>query len=239
MIYFFYGTNKEATRDKVHKTLDSLLSKKPNASVLHVSADNFDEKITREYIEGQGLFENKHIIFLDYVLGNEIAREYLLENIEQIRDVSHIVIVLEEKVDKKTLTTIKKYSEKTEEFKEKNFTKKTKDFDVFSLTNALGERNKKDMWVLLQKGFLNGSTPEELSGIIFWQIKTMIIAKKAKSAVEAGLKPFVFNKSRKYADNFSDEELRVLSSNIISMYHDSRRGIIDFKTALEEFSLTL
>ncbi len=239
MIYFFYGTNKDGARDKVHKTLDSLLLKKPNASTLHVSADNFNESVVQEYIKGQGLFENKHIVFFDNMLGDELAKEYFLENIKQIRDAPHMVLVLEEKVDKKTLTIIKKHSERAEEFEDKNFTKKTKDFDIFSLTNALGERNKKDMWVFLQKGFLSGATPEELLGIIFWQIKTMIIAKGAKSAVEAGLKPFVFNKSRKYADNFSDEELRALSSNIISMYHDSRRGIVDFKITLEKFSITL
>jgi len=40
-------------------------------------------------------------------------------------------------------------------------------------------------------------------------------------------------------ESFSDEELKVLSADIISMYHDSRRGIVDFKTSLEQFSLSL
>jgi len=217
MIYFFYGTNTDLAREKTHKCLDFLLAKRPDASVLHVSADNFDEKVVREYIEGQGLFESKHIIFFDYVLENELAKEYLLGNIKHMKEAEHAIVVLEGKLDKKTATSIKKYTEKAEEFEDKSPIKKAKDFDVFSLTSALGDRDKKNMWVLLQKGFLSGKTAEELSGIIFWQIKTMIIAKSAGSATEAGLKPFVFNKSRGYANNFSDEELKVLSADIISL----------------------
>jgi len=239
MIYFFYGTNIDKAREKTHQVLDSLLAKRPNASVLHVSSDNFNEEVVREYVEGQGLFESKHVIFFDHVFENELAGEYVLGNIKKMKDSPHAVIILEGKMDKKTSTRIEKYAEKAEGFEDRGSAKKQKDFDIFSLTDALGERDKKSMWVLLQKGFLSGATPEELSGIIFWQIKTMLIAKGSRSAEDAGLKPFVFNKSRNYANNFSDEELKVLSADIISMYHDSRRGIVDFKTSLEQFSLSL
>ena len=36
----------------------------------------------------------------------------------------------------------------------------------------------------------------------------MLLAKGAKTAAEAGLNPFVFGKSARYAKNFSDEELK-------------------------------
>jgi len=65
------------------------------------------------------------------------------------------------------------------------------------------------------------------------------LAHKSKDANESGLKPFVYTKSKKFASNFSDEELEELPMNLIRISHDAHRGKCDFAIALERFILSI
>jgi len=67
----------------------------------------------------------------------------------------------------------------------------------------------------------------------------MIVARLSKDANESGLKPYVFQKSKSFAQNYSEDEMKKMSSSLVSIYHDSRRGIHDFDIALERFILSL
>ena len=46
MIYFYYGTDEESARKKAKITVDSLLLKKPDATLIKIG----DEEITQEKI---------------------------------------------------------------------------------------------------------------------------------------------------------------------------------------------
>ena len=92
---------------------------------------------------------------------------------------------------------------------------------------------------LYQKTKIKNIPPEEVSGIIFWQLKVMFQALNSKSASEAELKPFVFNKTKGYLKNYSEAELKQMSSNLISIYHEARRGGLEFNLALEKFILEI
>ena len=63
-----------------------------------------------------GLFENKYIIFLDKIFENEEIKEFILDKIKNIAESDNIFILLEEKVDKKTLTKIEKHAQKYRSF---------------------------------------------------------------------------------------------------------------------------
>ena len=110
----------------------------------------------------------------------------------------------------------------------------------FSLTDAFGRRDKGKLWVLYQKALMDGASPEEIHGGIFWQLKTMMLAAGSGSAKEAGVHPFVFQKSREFAGRYGGlGELPRLSSNLVSLLHDARRGGLPLPLALEKFILSL
>jgi hypothetical protein len=141
-------------------------------------------------------------------------------------------------VDTETLRAITDAAEKVQSFTLKE--KKGKpDFNIFSLTDAFGRRDKKNLWVLFQKAVESGAVPEEIHGILFWQLKSMLLAHACKSAAEAGVKPFVWSKARTFAKNWSEEELKNLSAKMVSLYHDAHRGIYEFPIALERLILTI
>ena len=64
MIYLLHGADTIKSRKKSRALLDVMFVKKPDASFIRVETGDFDENRLKEFIGGQGLFENKYIIFL-------------------------------------------------------------------------------------------------------------------------------------------------------------------------------
>ena len=236
MIYLLHGTDTIKSRKKLHTLLDSMFTKKPDASYMRIERENFDESRIEEFAGGQGLFENKYIIVFDNLFVDKNIKEVILKKIKEISKSQNIFIFLEEKLNKTELNRFEKYAEKIQEFGASG-SKKEKKFDIFSLTDAFGKRDKKGLWILYQKAKLNNVSDEEVHGILFWQIKSMLLSFNAKDAKESGLNPFVFRKSLGFIKNYSEGELKRISSSLVSLYHDTRRGIHEMDIALERFIL--
>ncbi len=240
MLYFLYGEDQERARAKTQELIDSLRSKKPDASFVKLEAESFSASRLEEAIGGQGLFENKYIIFIDSVFVSKETKEVFISALQEIAASENIFIALEGKVDKATLTKIEKKSAKVQEFSfAKTAVKKKPDFNIFSLTDAFGSRDKKSLWVLYQKALQHDSAPEEIHGILFWQLKSMLVSFESSSAKEAGLAPFVFMKAKSFLKNFSPDELKNLSKKLVALYSDARRGAVEFEIGLEKFILEI
>ncbi len=247
MIYFYYGTDSESARKKAKITVDSLIAKKPEASVVKIGDEDITEGQILELAFGQGLFSSKYIVYLYKTFDNKDNKEIILKNLKEIASSDNIFIFAEGKMDKAALTKIEKNAEKVQEFlkAEKTLNKKEKlaligeKIDFFEFADALGRRDKRGLWVLYQDALAEQVPAEEVHGIFFWQVKSMLLGKLCKTADEAGMKPYPFQKSKEYSRNYKDGELENISSNLVSMYHEAHRGNIDFFVALEKFILAL
>lgn len=107
-------------------------------------------------------------------------------------------------------------------------------FNIFALTDAFAERRKKDAWVLYQKALASGLVAEEVFFKLVWQVKALLLAKHSKSAEEAGMKSFPFNKARLALKKWPDEELEELSLKLALGYHAVRRGEGEMETFVEK-----
>jgi DNA polymerase III delta subunit len=237
MIYLLYGNDAYTSRAKLHTLIDGLFKKRPNAEYFHITSENISEISLEELIFSQGIFEQKYIVVFDNVFQDKVQKENLLKHIKEMQGVEHIFIFLEEKLDKKTIDKFKRYAQKIQEFN-KSETKKEK-FNVFSLTDSLGKRDRKNLWFLYQRAIDEHIPAEEIHGILFWQVKSMLLAMLSDSAKDAGINPFVFNKSKGFLKNYSPQEVHNLSKKLMMLSHDSRRGIHDFNVALEMFTLSI
>ena len=124
--------------------------------------------------------------------------------------------------------------EEIEEIKSKH-----SDFNIFSLTDAVGARNKKEAWVLYQKALTSGLVADEIFWKIVWIVKSMLIALRTKDYSETEMKEFPYKKAKGYAKNFSKEELENLSESLVVGYHNARRGIGEMETLVEKILLGL
>jgi hypothetical protein len=113
-------------------------------------------------------------------------------------------------------------------------------FNIFTLTDAIGARKKKDAWILYQKALASGMAADDIFWrAIAWEIKTLLLASKTKSAEESGLNPFVYQKAKAYSKNFKAGELENLSETLVVGYHNARRGIGEIETLIEKILLSL
>jgi hypothetical protein len=246
MLYFFYGSDKDAAREKARALIDELRKGEPDAEVFRLTAEGWGDPLNplrgtarlEELIGGQGLFNNCYIVEIVQLFESPEAKEGFLKKLPDIAASPNIFVSREGAADKETLLLVNKHAEKVQICNQKEGKKKP-EFNIFSLTDAFGRRDKKQLWVLLQKAVASGAVPEEIHGILFWQLKSIVLALQCKTAEEAGVEPFVWSKARTFAKNWSEDELKSLSSKMVSLYHDAHRGIHEFEIALERFVLTL
>ncbi|PJA34103.1 MAG: hypothetical protein CO184_00620 [Candidatus Zambryskibacteria bacterium CG_4_9_14_3_um_filter_40_16] len=224
----------------MQEILSLQIKKKPDASYFKLNSENWDTRILDEFISSQGLFESKYIVVVDSMLSNKDSYEEIKTKLKEISASPNIFIFIDGSLTKEMVNKVSKYSEKIQEFSDKKEgPTKIGEINVFTMTDALGARDKKRLWIMYQKAIFVGMEPEEIFRLFFWQIKSMLISQMSKSAKDAGLNPFVYKKSLGFAKNFKKDELNKLSSNLIRIYHDARRGILDFNIALERFVLEI
>lgn len=110
---------------------------------------------------------------------------------------------------------------------------------IFAFTDAIGERKKKDSWVLYRKAVASGQVPEQLFYKAMWVVKTMLLAKRTKVYTETDMKEFPYKKAKGFLRNWPGEELEKLSESLVIGYHEVRRGSIEMEMMLERILLNL
>ncbi len=238
MIYLMHGTDYEKARDKTRALTDALQKKKPDALFYRITTGNYSENPISSLVAGQGLFASKYIVFYDNIFESKDIKEEIVEGLQEIKESENIFIFLEKEIDKKTLTKMEKYAEKVQEFSGAEKIKK-KEYNPFAVSDALLSRDKKRLWMLLMEAKKKGNAAEEIHGIIWWQMKALKVASVSKDAKEAELSPFVFSKAKAASGNFSDEQVDVMLSDLVSMYHDAHRGEKDLWVEMERWGLGL
>lgn len=239
MIYFIYGNNFSKSRDKLREILESSIKKNPESSYFKISEENWSEQAIEEMLQAQGLFQKKYIVVLDSIFEDERITDFILEKLEELQKSSNIFIIIENEPTKEIVKKISKFTEKVQEFSFKEAREKPQDFNVFLLTDALGKKDKKILWILYEKAKRSGVGAEDMHRVLFWQVRSMALSISSKNAEEAGLNPFVFKKSLSFSRNFSKKEILKMSSDLVRIYHDARKGLLDLDISLERFILNL
>lgn len=237
MVYLFHGSDTEKARAKAHALMDALVAKKPDALVFKLGPETWSRAEMEGLMASEGLFQRSNIVFLDRVLENDEAKEYILGSLADLEGSPNVFVALEGELTKAVLGAFEKKASKVQDFTKT--AKPKKEFNAFAMADALGNRDKKTLWSLYQEALFEGKAVEEVHGLLFWQVKSMLQASRSGSAEEAGQKPFVYSKSLRFARNFKEGDLERMSSDLVSLYHDARRGGEDLDVALERFILNM
>lgn len=239
MLYVFYGTDVSKSSAKALSLVESLRAKRPDAAFARVEAKDWNPALIQEHLGGQGLFSNKYIILLDRLSESAEAKDELADYASAFQESPNIFIALEGKLNAELKKAFEKHAEKsvvTDQVESKSSFGKG-DFNIFALADAVGSRDALKSWRIYREAIENGLEPENIVGTLFWQAKSMALSREAKSASEAGVSPFVFSKSKKYASNYSKEEMDGLVRDLIFLYHDGHRGMSDLELSIERLLL--
>jgi DNA polymerase III delta subunit len=236
MLYFLYGDVSKAA-EKARSMVDALLLKQPDAARFKIDSQNWVEGEMEGLLHGQGLFSQRYIIELRHLLETAETAESVISFLPEIAQSENIFIWVDRDVTEKHLKQIEKHASKVQEFKVVQKLAKP-EFNLFSLGDALIERNKQKLWVLFQDA-LSYFPAEEIHGTIFWQMKNMVLVNKVQTASEVDMKPFVFSKAKSASKKYSEKEMEKMLENLLAVSHDSRRGKHDFGVALERWILSI
>ena len=236
MLYFIHGNDTDAVLAKGRALVEKLLAKRPDAEVIRVTDESFDPAHVRSLAGTQGLFEKKIIAVLDRVLDADDGA--ILSLLTAFKDSDNAFILLAGEVSAKDAQKVAEHAEKVVAC-DALARAPGREFNMFALTDALGARDRRKLWVLFTRAKRAGASAEEIHGILFWQAKALALAASAKSATEVGMKPFPFSKAKGFLKNFSREEVARLPGDLVTLYHDARRGSVPLDIALERFILAL
>lgn len=206
MIYILSGNDTKKKNIYLKKLI------KGNAPI-YILEENLNIEIILDYASSISLFGESPIIVLEGLIkkGDIVLS---VDDLSVLKDSLTTFVFLEEKL----LAIDEKKYEKYGVIE--NFAslvgKQAQKMNVFNIAEAFSRKDKIGTWILYREAISKGVSPEEISGIIFWKVKTMILN---------GTKIF------------SVSELNKMSSELVSIYHKAHRGECDFVISLEQFIL--
>ncbi len=100
--------------------------------------------------------------------------------------------------------------------------KKEYSYNIFSLADAIGMRDRKKAWLLFHEARTHGISPEEIHRIFFWIVKNMIIISFGEGK---NMKSFVRNKSLSFSKKYSPSELLSLIKKLEQIFHERKKNI--------------
>lgn len=236
MLKIIYGKDREKGRARFRGLRDTLIKECGEEHV--VLEGEISKEVLHSFAATQGLFGGTTLHTFDCVFDKKTEQEALLEHANELRLSPNLFLVFEPELDKKIAEEIKETKAEVEEFAGKKIDTRP-EFNIFSLGDALGKRNKKELWVLYQEALRAGLSSEEISGTLFWAVKNLALMKNAKTGDDAGMSPFVAKKTRDFVKNYSEEEIKKLSHALVTLYHEDHRGGEPMDIALERFILSL
>lgn len=103
----------------------------------------------------------------------------------------------------------------------------------FALADLFLAGDRKRAWIEYRKLLAAGISPEEIHGTLSWGVRSALLTSKTQNAEEAGLKPFVYAKSKRALEKLGLYAVEMLSRNLVAAYHRARRGEGDMERAVE------
>lgn len=217
MLYLF--NNLEKLQAQVAK----FKAKNPAGAVYRFDSENFlaqQEKLEELLASDNGLFGEQNLIILNEI--GDLKKEEREELTEKLKNSATKVLWFER------------------EAKKPDFNKSG--FNIFALTDALGERDRGELWLASQQAHKAGIASEEIFWKLVWQVKNMLLVAQMGIASEkvTSLKPFVLEKSKRASKNYTIPELSHLSGELVRLWHESKRHSgRDFGLELEHLMLKI
>jgi DNA polymerase III delta subunit len=252
MLYVYYGSDGKSVQKKAFATIGLLKKKQPNATIvpLHLESDGV-ENVLADMLHTQPLFFEKMIITIDARSAavprskksttDDMPKTFdISAHAETIQASPHVVVILLPELTQPLIKVYTKYAEKIEEIAplQSSMQPALQSVSPFAVTDALYERNAKALFVELEKQRLLGTAPEELLGILTWAVKSMVLAGKVKTAEEAQMKSFPFQKAQRAARLWGSDAVPLLITYTTLLRMSRERGE-DPYNALERHALSL
>ncbi len=232
MYLLYYGSNRHQVRDAATSYIEKNLS--PEATLTTIDTQNFVPGLVADALGAASLFGGEEWFVIDTPSANAEYEQEVKESLQELSESGNTFIILEGALLAPAKKQYGKYAQAATEFT----SEKIERFNTFAMAEALALKDRRRLWVLLQEARLNGLREEEIVGMLWWQLKSLRLAAVTKSAAEAGMKDFPYNKAKRALAQFTPGEVNKLSQSLLEVYHAGHSGVRDMDLALEEWVLS-
>lgn len=231
MLQVFYGTDALKAKQKAYQA--ALGKLESDQEIISLEAESYLSGTLLGLASSTSLFTSSSVYLVDVSdPTSEIFKEFIQECGALAISQNFFVCVAGALLaaDKKILD---KHASVLEEYKKDP----TARFNAFSLADALASKDKRTLWLLLEEAKRNNLSAEEIIGTLWWQLKALRLASLTKTATEAGIKDFPYQKAKRSLRNFKSGEIEAKARQLLILYHEGHRGEVDLDMALEEWVL--
>lgn len=236
MLYVFHGTNTHAVADTANAALAELKTQQHETQVFVFEGVLTDATPLDELVEARGLFTDTHVVVLKQPFETAESRDLVLKRVPRFAASPNTFILVEGKLDAAHKRVLELSAARVEEH---SIAAQGQDNSGFALSDALGARDRRTLWTEYVRAVRRGTEAETIHGTLMWATRSMLLATRATSPEEAGLKPFVYSKFKRYARNYTPAELLAVSHELLTLYHEAHRGTYDLATATERWTLSV
>jgi hypothetical protein len=218
MLYIFTGSDTAAAKAEARKRSES-----HELVMVGEGGEPFENMMT--YIGARGLFAPKVALMVDRMLETADGVTFLEQHAEALQDSDALVFLIEPDVSSSVLKNMRVVAKglKVEEFEREGAVAEERP-NVFAFTDTFMAGDKKHTWIGYRRLIESGISAEEIHGALMWAVRSALIAGKTRSVSESGLKPFVYDKSKRAAAKLGAIKVEEFSCNLVSIYHRSRAG---------------
>lgn len=236
MLYVFYGTDREVSRERMREELARIQKEDKNAPYERLEKESWNVDIARARAEDKPLFSSSATIVIDGILDDAATRDDLASLLPIFAESENNFLIIAGPLIKDVEKEVVKHATKSVVSKKEKEAWKSGGA-TFSCVDAVAAGDKKNAWTHLILAREEGTSDEELIGALFWRFKTMLLAKVSVNADEAGLKPFVFGTAKRLGTKYTKEDIKKVLDRIVEMLYQTRRSSGDVSVALESFVL--
>ncbi|KKU49515.1 MAG: hypothetical protein UX71_C0013G0009 [Parcubacteria group bacterium GW2011_GWA1_47_10] len=216
MIYLFSGDDTKKKLASYEAFLAAhTKAKKEAKETFFINKNDFDPMQLESFYSGASLFSAKSAVVFHDILAGEEESEFILPRLKEMAESENSFIFLEGKLGKPVLDAFKKARAELNMFEAPKERKEK--FNSFVIANAFAQKDKFNTWLYFRQAVERGVALDELSGILFWKVKDMLLKRS-------------FGK-------FQEEELKDLAGRLSYLLPQARKKGPEAESALEQFLL--
>ncbi|MFT7557958.1 MAG: hypothetical protein ACI83D_000634 [Planctomycetota bacterium] len=213
MLKVISGSHYEKAQDELAR----LKTKSRGREVRYFEEGALDHVQIEELVAGGGMFNEQYLVIIENGMQQAENQSFFVAMLGDMR-ISDTLFVFMEQV----LLAAQKKKFKPEEITDVGKIEKKEEFNLFAITDTVGNRDRKNGWLILQKAYDGGVEAEHVIGLLWWAVKNMLLV--SKSETNPGLKPFVYNKTKQQAKRYTLTELEHLAYTLVAYRYRARTG---------------
>ncbi len=233
MLVVFFGSDTTAVRTKALQYVAE--AETAGTTIYRLEAETYETGALAAALGANSLFATPTLYVIDTPSTDAEFAATVLDSLPALAESTTTFVVIEgplKATEKKQYTA---HATTNEEIT----AAKSEAANPFALAEALAQRDKKTLWLLLQAARQRGSSDEEIIGLLWWQLKALRLAAVTQTAEAAGMKSFPYQKAQRALRNFKPGEIETLATTLLTLYHDGHAGTRDLTLGLEAWVLSV